>query len=579
VDFLNDKNVRTPLFVGIATFLINFFVIFDFVGHFSLPDFISVGYYHNILQTRSGLGIIDAYIFNFFINLGVDFVIIHKLFYSIFFTLGTVISIIFFRKVILLINQIKKINYIDKSEVIGSAMMGILYCYNPWTFERLIMGQYNVLRGHLLFVPIIYYFCRYLSSDFSLTKMEIYFLSFLIMCIGLISVHHLGFILVLIFSAFLIKILFEKKIEIKNILINFKNYIWIILAIIVGIFAQIFKYISTYEFDTINQDNYRDLIKAFSPFENQNYFEGFLRTIFGQNTWMTQTLIGLTTLIQSQYSQISFLILYNSNIIKVITLIIIIFLGIYFVFNLKENLQLKLGLILLTTTTLVLNFGYSYGFQIINQIFYQIPLSYVYRESGKFYSLFLGLVLVFISGGLVTLNQKKYNFQYFILGLIVISSFVPFLFFSSNLQYFEYPESLTSIDCSDNLALVIPFELYTTNTYSGNFGVPNHIPNVLDCNFYYPKYLSIANNQAVLIEDTFSRDLNSLINNITITNDQNQIRELIDLLKSKNINLLIIDSRINDKILNFYELIKKYFEQNDVDIKLINISDDQRINK
>jgi hypothetical protein len=290
---------------------------------------------------------------------------------------------------------------------------------------------------------------------------------------------------------------------------------------------------------------------------------------------MTQTLISLTTKIESQYGSISFLIWYNSGIFQI--LVIGFVLGISFIF-IKDSVgykKLKISLSLLTLLVLILNFGYSYNFQIVNQIFYLVPFSFVYRESGKFYSLFIGLMIVFSLGGLISLKQRKFDFQYLILGFIMISSIVPFLFFSTSLGYFSYPKKLSNIDCRGKLSLVMPFELYTINTYSGQLAVPNHIPNLLDCDFYYPKYLSISSNKSILIEDQFSKSLNTLVDRISKDGLKEDISRLIDLLNSKNITLLIIDSKVNTEYQSFYKVLSEYFRNNRVNISLINISDDQ----
>jgi len=204
--------------------------------------------------------------------------------------------------------------------------------------------------------------------------------------------------------------------------------------------------------------------------------------------------------------------------------------------------------------SLILNFGYSLGFGLVNWLFYKIiPFSAVLRESGKFYGLFLAFLVLILS-----FNLPKFlrEFRLFVVFVLAISSFLPFIPLSKSLNYVQIPAifDFTAQKCQNSTKklLILPHNQYILPSWSKVF-VPSPAAFYFSCPVIIPTNTSIQvqNSKTKLQESSQDKvilqaivDFNGLTSNTSIESDTNQeVSQFLTSMKGLEIGLILTDSR------------------------------------
>jgi hypothetical protein len=425
--------------------------------------------------------------------------------------------------------------------------LSVMFFYNPFTLERFLMGQYFVLLG-MAFCPIFFWFLWNFFNNLILnnfwnfeTFKNSVVLIFCFFILQFFSLHH-GYVAIYIFLLTAVFFLFQlKQIKIssknqdnqlenqrfiikktKSEIFNFKifnliqqnifsgylNFLFLNLLIFIS-FLIIF-WLRFLGLDPVyasqpndNQDKLA-IINFFSlKFSSQNWQWQIVEGIIGKGSWM-QNFQELADLQAKNSTLASFSIYFNDFLIYFYFLFLISI----FLISLFASLQLlkktqnssKLNYFLfLTVIFMVLNFGSNF---LPNLLFYNLPGFYVFRESGKFYSLaifFLLLSFVTFLDSFQQLTKTEFSnsqFWYFlnkktsryflsvILVLIIISNFMPFLALKNHLNYISLPEIYQVLEnnCQkDEKIVAIPNEIYTETEFSQKIYIPNPIQYLTKC--------------------------------------------------------------------------------------------------
>lgn len=408
----------------------------------------------------------------------------------------------------------------------------VLYTYNPWTLERLLMGHINVLLGQIIFpllVFLLYYFLQTCWN--SQVKTQIKFprlekvestpqksqnfrqlfsvfaiFSLALVCLTFINVHQTFFIYYLFALSFLVILLIktltrpslnnqQEKLDYyltqaqdTNPWFNFfKKNIFPFFALCPSLLLVYGQYrLELTQYLDI-QSQKLQIVRAFSlkvlnsqvPFpaytQKQNFLE---RALIGSASWNTPTFVevydfqenNLLSLFEALGVWRSLTIYFNPALalLFITWLFSSVFLGLLLLHRNHRD-WFWWTLLLALIASLSLNFGLSFGFGTLNRWFYQLPFSYVFREPGKFYGLFLTLACIIFA--------KYYHlwpriFQYIhliVLPIVILSNLLIFWPLKQVLNYVEYPSIFAQINqtCTlSDLILLLPQRSYWLPYYS-----------------------------------------------------------------------------------------------------------------
>lgn len=553
-------------------------VIFRFTGLPSFRDLTTVPYFYNIQNGPFDLSVIENIAFNQltrFLNPET----ISSLFFQLFFFLGTIVSYFFLLKIQKIFTTNDSYTSSNSNKILVF-LISLLYVYNPFTFERFLMGQHFVLRGHLLFIPVIFYLLQFLIAFTEFKKPEFYLLSeknissfsnfgWALTLISLLSTHHGLFAISLAIIGFIfiglsnIKYIYKnvKKTDSSAILNNiFKVFSILLLIVLPSVIIFINRYSNnpqqvTFEKQKIEQpDLQRQTISAFSlkVLDDQNLVS---KALIGAASWNTPSFSEVNSIAVSLGSLRKASIYYSPKLNIFFILFICIILGYCAYLADKFFKPLLFPFLLLIPILLILNFGYSGNFEKINSLFFSLPFSYTFREAGKFYSLFLALLSVI----LVTYNEhftryiRKISIGIF--SFILIGNLLVFLPLSQNIVYADYPEILKdlSANCkrSDKTkVLFLPFTTYIYPSYSNVF-TANYSRYLLNCEVLSADYTILENreltskstNKIELSNSKVSNSINGIISTFTKSNstDSNAYENLRKELRIFGVYTIVVD--------------------------------------
>lgn len=492
--------------------------------------------------------------------------------------------------------------------------LGIFYAFNSWTLERFFMGQVLVIFGHVAILPCLYALFQFYNSfqipnnlpnfekhDFQKTRnFEILkqsgVLTICWLVLTFVSIHH-GFLFGIIFVISVFCYFFANFIKPQSSFYSLRlenrwsKILWQVLcSFLVAIPSVILAFLQKDQFQVSNliADSKSQIITSFSPqfLQNQN---GFIRTIIGSGSWMSQTFeeiyqgLGANNSNQNllnsnnnQFFQLSnnsniqnllgnlanWSLYFNSNlaigfILVIFGLICLIFWYNFQISNFKSSNKTWLIFALITLIfSGVLTFGYSLGFKIINEFFYKIPFTFILRESGKFYSLFLVFLILILSWKLPKFWRE---IRFLIILMLCISSFSPFTVLSKSLNYVQIPEifNFTNAKCQQNKSkklLILPHNQYILPSWSRifvpnpvfYFNCPKIIPNntnIQTKNEVVPLQQSATDKQILQITTDFAQHNTSVnSNNPNVSFANPNINQFLEELDKLEINLILTDS-------------------------------------
>ena len=340
-----------------------------------------------------------------------------------------------------------------------------LYLVNFWTIERVLMGHINLLKGHIMVLPILYY---------GLHGRHWWVKSLLFLWLGMVSPHILGFLVLVYF------VMRPKQFgRLFMLLIPF--LIWQFGRIILD--GAIFWQVSNLQ-DSVNRYN---VLKAMSPvvFDGQ---ELVLRVLVGAGSWNTLTFsevnLGLNNFgLNFWYSNFWANYLLGFGILGVLAS------GLK---SKKNWIWSSLGILGLIAT-----FGQS--LELLkgwNWFVASLPGMGLYRESGKFYWLVIfSLIIIGI--------QKKSLWVHILASLILVLNIGSGINILSQLNFVNYPEFDKRISnyCKTNPSLkkgiFLPDNIYIQTSFGNGIFGANHYSLSSDCLFVTPQNSQVSSKAGV----------------------------------------------------------------------------------
>lgn len=460
-----------PSFVVLSFALLSW-RIFAFSGLPYFRDLITFPFYYNLLEGRVDLVLFERTIYNGLVTAGVPAVQVSRWFYQTTFFTGLVVTYLSLRKISRLVSP-----NVPESNKIFAYLLTCLYVFNPWVYERFLMGQYTVFRGHLFFLLAVYLGMRAIEeleapNSATSSKNIFWLLGFALSGLTLISTHHglLASVLLVYLGGW-------------NFLKRRRNFSWLNLRSLMTKAAFVFifpllillnRYANfdgaqqTYFFETISQNpGYEsEIIRAFSaiPAPGTSLVS---QVLIGAASWMTPSFIepeegrlvlgGLQHLTYYYTPELTWLAITFSGI------------GAYLIFRKvrRNKLTFLYPLSFLLPVSLLLSFGYSGPlWQRFNSWFYLLPFSYSFREPGKFYSLFLALFILTSTVVLPTYRKKIRIGATLGLSGLLVSNLLLFVPLTQTTIYYNLPAEITtevSRFCSGQnpeRVLFYPFQTY-----------------------------------------------------------------------------------------------------------------------
>ena len=440
-------------------------LFFNFSGLPYFRDLTTLPFYFRLSAGSLDLIYFERTVHNFFVNLGIPARVLASLYWQGTFFLGLLGTYYFTFRIQNLFEDDKYWLHSRRNRL-GVLLLTLFFVFNPWTYERFLMGQTNVLRGHLFFVPVLFYLLRYLRTflpswnepgDTHLRYFARF--SWAITLLTLVSAHHAFFVFGLIAATLAYTfvwrvVLYEKS---RTPASYFRRFAKLTSLTLLVLLPSMFLLMNRYgNFDStqrgyfdaeISQDaEYKaQIIRSFSPIAAEG--ESLLEQVaIGGASWMTPSFIEpeegrevLSTLQHLVYY-------YNPLLGWLFVLLMLAILGSLFYQADRHPRAILSPLLAFIPLSLLATFGYATaGTRFLNQLFYALPLSYTLRESGKFYSLFLALTLVFVAVYSVYPKKLLRRVLFATLGLAVFSNLLLFLPLRRTIPYLNFPSEMTTV--------------------------------------------------------------------------------------------------------------------------------------
>lgn len=571
------------------------FVVFRFSGLPYFRDLATLPFYFNLDSAAFDLFYIERSVYNALVNLRISPVHISSAFYQLFFFGGLISTYYFTLKIQDMFQENKALVYSYRNKILV-LLLSLFFVFNPFTFERFLMGQYNVLRGHLFLVPVMYYLLRYLETflperfKHQQTNAFEQFtrFSWAITLLSLVSAHHTYFVYALA-GVSLVFILFTEIIthnhgesEFPYFTRFFSLSTLSLLVILPSLFIMFNRYVvrdssqnNFYESSiSENRDYKNDVISAFSAknFEGTNIYN---QVIIGAGSWMTPSFIEPQNIVADNAWANSALYYFNEYLAWiVIILLTIIGFNIAWVAD-KSFKPLLYPFIFALPLSLILSFGYSGGAKIINQLYFYTPLSYLMREPGKFYSLFLFLCVLAVSVYYFKIHKTFRILLSSTMVFLVGSNILLFNFLPSYTLYSDLPESMISVvddNCNEGeLVMFYPFDTYVLTSYSDTF-VLYPYEGITECNGIHPRKattVGVNGDEILLFESSVSETIDEATEEyIESNNEESDYKVYKDIITSFDIRLVVIDSTHSNDLSILEEHLDSY---------LMNISEDDEV--
>ena len=570
--------MRNSLYLSVLFFFFflgNIF-LFPFEAIPNFRDFVGVEYFYNIaLLPQLGTGI--KYLFNFIFDKGFDMVFAYQILFASYISFG-------FFFIYLGLNKFSQL--LDLSEncyqKIFIFLLSFFCVYNPWVFERILMGQLTIFLGYsLLFLNLSFLFAIFKEWKYENIKGEVF--SFNILFLGvslllslLISPHYPILILALL-GIYGLHILANSLFYTMNI----KKILFQSCVIVLPSFLfLLFRYIGESQYIHFSQSLYQNqILENFSLWEGSQYF--FLTSLIGGNSWMSNGFIEKINI----SLDLGFLNIFALGFYPLLSVLFFLFIGVIYAvvlwFYIKEYSIYKNTIVVFSLIAfplfLILNFGLSGGMEMINLYFYEIPFSYVFRESGKFYALVLFSFSILLLLFWKILENEKKIFQWisheilfvFIL-ILCVSGFIPFLYLGKNLNQPLYPHLFSELqdECTpQKKILYIPLSQYSFPSYSPQIFMINPDRYLFSCSQVNHSITYLGNDKLSLNKDSQYAKLEDLIEDLSqnFLGDTKRMdlyfKNFLLYLKKEKVTYLVIDTNdIRFNSLTLKENVAKYIE-------------------
>ncbi|NJS41867.1 hypothetical protein HC766_06165, partial [Candidatus Gracilibacteria bacterium] len=525
--------------------------------------------------------------------------------------LGGLISFVFLKKIQASFNRTHQQEFFRVRNEVTLLIISLVYVYNPFIFERFLMGQHYVLRGHFVFMIALYYLLEFFKYFFnphpisskihedyigykeSITNRVLslfsgqegsteYFdrfvklgLSFIFL--ALISTHHIIFAYYLIIISTLFY-LFSKAIHYQkqkpNWRILLRSSVVLLMVILPSLLILVNRFSGESQLLQISNKNTsqgnssikRDIIKSFSlrTIDGQNLA---IQGVLGAGSWDSRSFVE-TLEIESKLGFLSSLSTYYNPMIGFLFVFLFGVVTLSLLYQSDKNFKpLLYPFLLMIPISLVLTFGYSSGMEFINSWFHTLPSSYSLREGGKFYSLFLALIsLLFVVYSKYLKTTTKY-LAYGTFALYLVSNLLLFWHLGTSIRYvdiengdyasvFDYVEQKCSLN---KKVLYLPFDGYTDSSFSDVY-IVNPTKHAIECNVLFPNRSTLVNfeqhNSVLNLEmSQTDQQIDRIVNGFETTSNIDNAFNVFDAqIKSLEVNILIVDE---EKYPNLKEFNKK----------------------
>ncbi len=340
-----------------------------------------------------------------------------------------------------------------------------LYLVNFWTIERVLMGHVNLLKGHIMILPILYY---------GLNGKHWWLKSLLFLWLGMVSPHYLSFLV-------LVYLFYRPKQFGRLMLLLIPFLIWQTGRIILD--GAILGQINNLQ-DSVNRYN---VLKAMSPvvFDGQ---ELVLRVLVGAGSWNTLTFSELNSGLNNLGANFWYSNFW-ANCLLALGILGVLASGIK---SKKNWIWSGLGIFGLIAT-----FGQSLeAVKGWNWLIASLPGMGLYRESGKFYWLVIfSLTIIGI--------QKKALWVHVLASLVLGLNLLTGFGVLSQLNFINYPKFDRTISnyCKVNpnlkKGIFLPDNIYIQTGFSNGIFGANHYSLSSDCPFVTPQNSQVSSNVGV----------------------------------------------------------------------------------
>lgn len=367
-----------------------------------------------------------------------------------------------------------------------------LYFINFWTIERVLMGHINLLKGHIMLIPILYYMLK--GTRWWLKAL-------LILWIGIISPHYLGFLVII----FLI-IAPAKFWQLFLYLIPF--VIWQFWRIVLD--GAILGQVTNLQ----ESGNRYNILRAMSPVVLEGE-ELPLRVLVGAGSWNTFSFSELNKAgLNFWYAN------FWANCLYGVGIFVLLISGLKLKKYWTWSILGLFGLIATFGQSLDLIKGWNWFVS-------SVPGMGLYRESGKFYYLLIfGLIAIGI--------QAKANWIHILAVFILILNLWTGINILSQVNLINYPIFDTAISNYCNLnpslkkGIFLPNNIYIQTSFGNGIFGANHYNISSNCPFILPQnsqVTSIEGRVGYLLESpnqkTWSQIIKDLNNNPEICQSTN----------------------------------------------------------
>ncbi len=549
----------------ILVILVNYvlsLVLFRFDGLMNFYDLITVPYVYNYTDES------EVWPYNFLRSLGFTPGLITSLIFQLSFTVAGSLTYFSLKKILPLLTCKLQIN----SWLIF--VIALFYAYNPWTFERFLMGQYKILAGYALLVWGIYELLRFFTqTKLNLSQSSLWQYLRIGLVIGFVSYVgsiHFGGFLFMYLGIFLIaqlwQVVREKEFRPKQL---FAVILILVISVLPAAGLLLSKYYDNQQFDfyqdslTIDQETRQEIIRSFQIRIHQDGQDLYVRTLIGSASWMDSLEQFMLQPTRDELGGLAnFLYYFNEWLSVIVIVIFLVWLGHFAIKFRKTEPKARpwiASFFVFALISLILNFGYSGGFEVLNQWFYKLPFSYTYREAGKFFGLFLASILILLA---FDFSYEKYwiNKSRQLATQLMASMFLFFLFLSNYFLFVPankvieptiFPEVITNTEkrCNEkSQVLFLPFSTHAIADYNK---VPhlNPIKYLLNCPVVQAEFASLnkydSDQNVTFAQNQIAEQLGNVVSQTVETKD---LTKFLNFAKEKQVGIVILNTYPSKKV-------------------------------
>lgn len=548
-----SKSIKL-LYVTLIIFIMNYF-LFNFQILPNYRDFLALNYFYN-LELNFSLIYFFRFFVNFFSNFDINILLIYKLFFS--FCIS--VSFLIFSYSFLLLLPIINFSF-SKINIFFTYILAFFCTYNSWTFERILMGQVGIILSAsifcLIFVYLIYILKMVLCKKNIIYESFIfmkYTLHFIILNIAIIFISpHYSVVSISIF-VILIFISFFKNFNLKSFFKHVSLLFFVLFILLNFLFIKGYGITQNNFYNKLEDNKKIEIIESFS-LSNINDNNFYINSIIGKNSWMTNNFTEILKIKNDINIFSNFSIYFNNYIVYIFTIFIFLSVFIFIYKNNKYSFDKKIinyFILLFLILFFILNFGLSESiFYHINSLFFNLPFSYMFREAGKFFILFLILLSFIFLFNFV--NQKKYKSLTLLFFIsLSLSSFFPFIKLSANLGV-KNPMFINEINnfCTEKeKMLILPNKTYK-NTYPDDVFVIAPNQKFFTCDIVKNPTINIEHPKTkkniIIYQNNNYDEVSDLIGKFIIQEGDYSVEHiaLVEKLRQKNIRFILIDTYLN----------------------------------